>query len=87
MRFVFLAPRFSALASFIHILADVNLPSSIRSLRCSSEMIFQPHRFTYMLGIHNALSFSLHLHLVHFQMVAQEIDFTIMATTGFPANP
>ena len=38
-------------------------------------------------GAFAALSFYLHLHLVHFQMVAQEIDFTIMATAGFPANP
>jgi hypothetical protein len=32
MRFVFLAPQLCAPASFIHILADVNLPSTIRSL-------------------------------------------------------
>ena len=32
MRFVFLAPRLCTPASFIHILADVNLPSTIRSL-------------------------------------------------------
>jgi hypothetical protein len=32
MRFVFLAPRLCAPASFIHILADVNLPSTIRFL-------------------------------------------------------
>ena len=34
-----------------------------------------------------ALSFSLHLHPIHFQRVAQESDFTIMATAWFSANP
>jgi hypothetical protein len=38
-------------------------------------------------AVFDALSFSLYLHPVHFQVVAQEIDFTIMATVEFPANP